>query len=130
MLNWVLSFLSFCLLLGGSFPNQTSPHVVTEISVQWMQDGTENHRVYIQPGKMNKLLLYLRSLDPVPKNEAPDPQAVPEYQITLQLSDGTVVRYTQLGITNFRKEDGSWQVIDPEDAIRLPLILAAVPGDS
>ena len=129
MWNWVISILSFCLLMGSSMPDLMPCTVVTEITVQWEIEGHAKSQRYTQQGKMNKVLNYLRSLDPMPVNEIPDDAVTTEYFIRLQRSDGTSIQFIQRGITNFRKEDGAWEAVDPEDAIRLPLLLAAIPGD-
>ena len=129
MLKWVISVLSFCLLGANPQSQPPSCRVVRQITVQWTESGQQINRLYTIPEKMDKLLIYLRSLDPVPQDAASEEIATPVYRIVVSLSDGSVVCYTQQGLTNFRKGSDSWQVIDPEDAIRLPLILAAIPGD-
>ena len=132
MLNWVISVLSFCLIVGGNFPDAVGPcRVVTEITVEWSTDDTQGTVVYTDQHKMNKVLNYIRSLDPMPVSgdALPNLEGKSRYQIGILRSDGTIVSYTQYGITNFRKENGTLNEVDPEDAIRLPLLLAAVPGD-
>ena len=133
MLNWVISLISFCLMLGGSLPDTVRPcRVVTEITVEWQEENTPQSRRYTDQGKMNKVLNCLRSLDPIPLAPGSAPEAAPsvQYEIRLLRSDGSAVRFTQQGLTNFRKDGGQWMRIDPEDAIRLPLVLAAIPGDN
>lgn len=131
MLNWVITILTFSLLFGGNNQNQrTAPcRVVTEITIQYTDEGSAVQKRYIRQDKMNKVLNYIRSLDPKPARNAP-PEDVQHFEITLTLSDGTTVRYTQYGLEYLRNGDLAWQSIDPDQAIRLPLILAAIPGDT
>ncbi len=131
MLNWIISIVSFCLLLGGSFPENPKPcRVVTAITIQWEIDDTEYSKVYTAQNKMNKVLNYLRSLEPASQNNSSeDSLMTPQYQILVQRSDGTTEHMVQYGITHFRKEDGSLMWVAPEDAIRLPLLLAAISDD-
>lgn len=131
MLNWVISVLTFCLVLGGNFPENAKPcRVVTAITIQWEMDDTEYRRVYTTQNKMNKILNYLRSLESAAAaNDPEESLLMPQYQILLQRSDGTAVQMVQYGITHFREADGSLMAVAPEDAIRLPLLLAAIPED-
>ena len=130
MWNWVISVISFCLLLGGNIPDRVPPcAVVTQVTVQWNMDGTVITRGYTQQDKMNKVLNCIRALEPIPQQEIPDTSGTTEYCISVVRSDGAVSIFYQLGTTNFRKQDGTWEAIDPKDGMRLLLLLAAVPSD-
>lgn len=130
MLKWIISLFTFSLLLGGRINGPVPPcHVVTEVSVSWAEGGTEYRRTYTDQRKMEKLLLYLRSLKPQPPSVTPELLDTPKYQITLRLSDDSQVFFTQYGLSFFSKADGSIQLIDAEKAARLALILEAIPED-
>ena len=132
MLNWIITVLSFCMLLGGSYPASLNPcRVVTEITIEWNDENTTHSCRYTQQQKMNHVMNYLHSLNPIPGGGDPSQESTnaTQYRIRILRSDGTVGSYTQHGITNFHKENEPWEYIDPEDAIRLPLILAAIPSD-
>lgn len=130
MLKWIMTILSFSLLLGGTNLTKVSPcRVVTEISVEWQENGMPLRQVYTDQGKMNKYLIYLRSLGPQSVADIPDEPDEPLYEIRLTLSDGSTVLYKQQGTRFFQETDSHWQAIDPEDASRFPLILAAIPSD-
>ena len=100
--------------------------VVTEVTVQ-TKDMREVH--YTQQQKMRKILNYLRHIDPWdPPAKVPEDSG-PETRITVCLSDGSQVIYTQLGADYLRRGTGPWMHIHAKRKPRLWLILAAVPGD-
>ena len=130
MINWIITVLSFSLLLGNAIPDAAPPcHVVTQVRVEWTEDGIDFSRIYTEHEKMNKLLLYLRSLKPVPIHDPPTDAENPLYSVHLIMSDGSSKVFQQLGLFYFHENAAQWQAVDPETAIRLPLILAAIPGD-
>lgn len=131
MLNWVLAIISSALLMTGncSGPGPAPCQVVTAVTVRWQEDEAAHIRRYTGQGEMNKVLNYLRSLDPAELPGPPQETGGPVYDICLRLSDGSAVRYTQQSLFYLREDDGPWLEIDPEEAIRLPLILAAIAGD-
>lgn len=131
MLNWIVTIISFSLLMGGSSPSRANPgRVVAEITVAWTEEGDAFQRRYSGQGEMNKMLHYLRHLDPAEDSVPEEMPAGPSYDIRLLLSDGSTVQYVQKSLFYLQKDSGPWQRIDPEEAIRLPLILAAIEGDA
>lgn len=130
MLKWIISFLTFSLLLGGQDIESVPPcRVVTKVSVEWTENSTNFQRIYTDQDKMNKLLIYLRTLKPQIPTELPEISDGPEYRILLELNDGSQVRYAQYGLSFFSKNEGPWQVIDSDRAVRLALIVEAFPSD-
>lgn len=132
MKNWLMTILSMSLFLtGGLRPQGATPcSVVTEVRIQARAEEDTVERVYITQHKMNKVLNYLRHLDPWDPAELDvDTQAGTKYGITLTLSDGTVRTYDQTEYRYLRSEDGIWREITPELGIRLPLLIAAIPSD-
>lgn len=132
MFNWVMALITGALLLtGGTIHRDVAPcRVVTEITVQWDENGIPEIRRYSNPEDMDRVLHYLRHLKPVPTWDAPEETSSSIYEIQLFLSDGSTVGYTQMGLTHLQKDGETWQTFSADRGIRLRLILAAVPGES
>lgn len=125
----------FCILFAGCADRPRPPEppecrVVTEITIQVENVPQPGLCRYSNPRKMTKALNYLRRLDPWDLPDT-DPETVPgaRYHITLYFSDGSTKVYDQIAYDYLRESDGPWREIDPEYALRLPLLLAAVPSD-
>lgn len=126
-------FLSiFCICTTGCRAYNPSPgpsdcRVVTEIEIQTNQAAPCNYR---DPRKISKTLHYLRRLDPWDRPDR-DPEACPgdRYRITLRFSDGGIKTYDQIACDYLREDNGPWREVSPKYALRLSLLLAAVPSD-
>lgn len=127
MLKWIISVLSAAILFGNTTVHHPvrNCRIITEITVEWESDrGPATLRITDQP-EMSKLLHYLRHLDPQPEtNTGKEEDAL--FRISLNRSDGRVFRIHQRGISHIQQENGAWKAIDPEEGIRLPLILAVL----
>ena len=130
MSNWIMAVMTSILLLTGLSQEVSPCRVVTAITVEWEESGVHRRQHYEDPADMDRLLHYLRALRPFQLYDEPEniPQRI--YHITVTCSDGSQVRYAQAGLQYLKKEDGHWEKLNPERAIRLPLLLAAIPGTS
>lgn len=131
----LLAFV-FCLPLWGCSgrSDATEPskcRIVTEITIQVNHGSEPTLSRYSDSSKISKALNYLRRLD-VWDPPDQDPAAAPgdRYRIAVYFSDGSAAYYDQIGLEYFREAAGPWKKIDPEHALRLPLLLAAVPSDT
>ncbi len=132
----LLLIIMLCFSASGCSGRSKPPEppkcrVVTEITIQVENAPEPGLCRYTDPRKMTKALNYLRHLDPwdIPETE-PGISEGPEYRITLRLSDGSEKVYEQIGLSYFREPGTDWREIPPADAIRLPLLLAAVQSDA
>ena len=129
-----LSILAISLLwtlAAGCAQVSDPPRVVTGVLIQVENTAEPGEILYTDPKKMTMALNYLRCLslwDPPAEN--PEALPGPRYWITLRFSDGGFRTYEQIGTACIRSENGSWMVLPPERALRLPLLLAIVPTDS
>lgn len=133
--NLFLLLSIFCISFAGcagrlSLPEPAECRVVTEITIQAESTPEPGLCRYSDPQKMTKALNYLRRLDPWDR-PCLDLETVPgtRYHITLHFSDGSVKTYDQIAYDYLRVSGGPWLEIDPEHALRLSLLLAAVPSD-
>jgi hypothetical protein len=108
--------LAFCL--AGCRPQthtDVASHIVTEITItcQTCNDFTRRH--YNTHEKMQKILLYLRSIGPgFTPDEDPEPLAGRVICITLYRADGTTKIYRQKDDLYLQEGVGPWRKIKPE----------------
>lgn len=131
----ILLLSIFCLSAAGctgrlSPPEPPKCRVVTEVVIQVENTPEPGLCRYSDPQKMTKALNCLRRLDPWDLPDT-DPETVSgsRYHITLHFSDGSAKVYDQIAYDYLRESGGPWLEINPEHALRLPLLLAAVPSD-
>ena len=131
MQNLFLALTALCLTFTGHqvFPRPQSCTVVTEISVTTQDPAGAYQQSYTDQYKMSQLLNHIRHLDRKAQTE-PEASTLPDYEISVIFSDGSTVHYVQKGLDYFQTGDGPWRKIDPEQGIRLPLLLAAIPADA
>ncbi len=127
---------AFALLLSGCSRGNTvlssAPEcrVVTGICVQFESGPIRFERNYTASEKMQKILNYLRVIDPYgPPAEDPETAEGSSFRIELNYSDGCKKTYLQKG-DRFMKEEGqTWKRIDPKRARELSRILGQMEGD-
>ena len=105
--------------------------VVTEIVISVENVPEPGLCRYTDPSKMTKALNCLRRLDPwdLPDTD-PEAEPGPRYRICLNFSDGSSKSYDLIGNSYFRENRGPWQEVSSDRALRIPLLLAAVPSDA
>ena len=103
--------------LGGSAPPQaTASPIVTEIHVSLTADGHTRHCSYSNDEDMQKILNYLRYLDPHKKADIdPDTFRANHWEVTVHYADGNRTVYRQLHREYLQKDGGIWKQIDTED---------------
>lgn len=137
MKRTLLLLISIFSMISGGCTGRHSPapppecRVVTEVEIRVENTPEAGLCRYTDPRKMTKALNCLRRLDPWNLPES-DPETAPgaRYRVTLRFSDGSEKAYEQIGLDFFREPSGRWLEIAPEEALRLPLLLAAVPSDT
>lgn len=119
-----------CLLSGCGTRKQPAVSVVTKITVSTADRPGTPIRVYSDSRKMKYVLDYLRLLDrrTAGNGEAEAGNGI-TYLITLHRSDGSTTLYRQKAWRYLHSRGDGWQKIPPRQAQRLPLLLAAIPGD-
>ena len=118
----------FAIFLCGCSSRTTAlepvSRVVTEIQIMRQSDQL-THR-YTSQKAMNRILSYLRRLDPYGKSDVKPDNSTEGYQIRLIYSDGSDKNYVQVGAQFFCDADGQWKQIDPKAASELPLLFYAL----
>lgn len=123
--------LVLALSAGGLEQKETvpRPRVVTAVEADY--DGRLLHlrRSYTDEEKMRQVLTCLRAIKPLgtvaPEAELPEEGGT----VTLLRSDGTAATWELRGGAYLRRDGGSWQTVDPEQAQQLPLLLAMLESD-
>ena len=128
--------LMFSLAIGGcrslsAVTDAPFCRVVTEITVQVENAPETGLCRYTTPNKMIKTLHCLRRLDPWDLADT-DPELAPgpRYHFDLTLSDGSHKTYDLIGNSYLREGNGPWREVTASQALRIPLLLAAVPSDA
>jgi hypothetical protein len=129
MLKWITTVITFLMLAGNMSPSVSPCKTVTEISVQWIQDGQISRKTYTSPEKTDSLLLYLRAIESSTGSITPEAMDHADCTLQILLSDETVKICQLHGLQYFCEDGGFWQNMKPESALRLYLFLAATPGD-
>lgn len=112
--------------LGGCGKQESPPgiRVVTEITVTAIRDGKLERRQLTKNADMQRILNYLRRLDPYNKTAiAADTFRTDAYEIIVSYSDGDHATYRQIYDQYLQIPDGSWRRIDPKLGDLLPGIL-------
>ena len=113
----LIPFISGC-------PQQGPCRVVTDIHIT----SGEKQYHYNSPRKIDKILIYLRSLETWGPAVLDELEGA-EYRITLTFSDGSTKVYRQRNYRCLSVNNGNWLRIYPENAEKLPLLLEVVPPD-
>lgn len=129
MVKWITTIITFFMLAGNVSPSVSPCRIVTEISVQWIQEDRTFQKTYTDPEKTDALLLCLRALESSIENPAPEASGAADCTLRILLSDGTTKKYQLRGIQHFRDNDGVWRSVKPEAVLHLYLVLAATPDD-
>lgn len=115
--------LYFALILGGCRPQaqtDVAAHVVKEITITCEGCTAFTRRYYNTHNKMQKILLYLRSVSPgtTPK-EDPENLAGQVICITLRRADGSTKLYRQKNDRFLQEGTNPWRQIKPEWGVTL-----------
>lgn len=122
---WLTCMLTGCCRVGAP----PAVRVVERITVSDASHRDTPIRVYSDSRKMKYILDYLRLLDrrTAPAGEAEQGDGT-TLLITLHHSDGSITVYRQKAWRYLHSRNG-WEKIPSRQARRLPLLLAAMPGD-
>ena len=129
MIKWITTMITFLMLAGNMSPSVSPCKTVTEISVQWVQDGQTSRKTYTSPEKIDSLLLYLRAIESSTGSITPEAMDHADCTLQILLSDEAVKTCQLHGLQCFREDGGRWHNMKPESALRFYLFLAATPGD-
>lgn len=114
----VILWLLLPFMLTGCQPRvhtDVSSHIVTEMTITCETCSEFTRRYYNTHEKMQKILLYLRSVSPgFTPDEDPEPLAGRVICITLQRADGTTKIYKQKGDRYLQEGTNAWKKIKPE----------------
>jgi hypothetical protein len=113
-----------CFSLFGCGQQQKPLHLVTKISVT---DNKGITRDFTDPQKMETILYYLRSLDPMGRPKT-DPERImgESYRIHIEYADGGQSIYRQRANRFLSKDAHPWQTIDPKKAAILRPLLESI----
>ena len=118
LLKKVVFALLLALALTGCYPQRTTDvasHIVTEITITCETCTDFTRRYYNTHEKMQKFLLYLRSVSPgFTPDEDPEPLAGRVICITLWKADGTTKIYRQKNDRYLQEGTGPWKKIRQE----------------
>ena len=132
-LKKMLLFLLLVLFMAGcrpANPTDVASHIVTEIAVTCQSCNEYTRRYYNTHEKMQKILLYLRSVTPgFTPDEDPEPLAGRIVLITLHRADGTTKVYRQKGDRSLQEGNGPWKKIKPEWGASLWQLLQETESD-
>lgn len=123
----IIAILGMC---GGCFHKNTGVRVVKQISVHWMEDGSDVVRVHRDPEKLHLILNKVRTLGQRFSTDV-DPEAleVSAVTVTVAFSDGSQ-RFYQVKPDRFiRVGQNPWQQANPKRVTALRLLLLSLPGD-
>lgn len=128
----VAVLLAVCLLgiCSGCFHKKASVKLVSEISVQWEDNGGPIHRIFDSPQKMHLILNKLRTLGQRFSSDT-DPETLEAsvLSITLSYSDGSQQLYQIKPDRYIRIGQEPWQQADPNRITDLRLLLLSLPSD-
>lgn len=123
---------AFTLLTGcrPSVSGGVAGHLVTQITVTCETCTDFTRRYYNTAEKMQRILLYIRSIGPMFTPDA-DPEALAGriICITMTCADNSQKIYRQKDTLYFQEGTGPWKQIDPEHGIQLWRILFETPSD-
>lgn len=116
----LLTLLSGC----GRQEKPQSIRLITGITVTSIRDGRVESRQLTESGDMQRIMNYLRRLDPYNKTGiAADTFRTDAYEIIVSYSDGDYATYHQIYDQYLQLPNGSWRRIDPKLGNKLPEIL-------
>ena len=123
------------LVLGGCMQRPPSGEqeefrVVIGVTLRYENGPLNAQRVYTSENKMQRVLDYLRLIDPYGTPQE-DPEAAPgsNYRITLYFSDGSQTDYFQKSDRYMLRAGDSWKKIDPARAEELGRIMGQLESD-
>ena len=125
----LLLFLCCLSTLCGCSASQHTARtrVITGITVTATQDARLISRHFTDAPSMERIMQYLRSLDPYNQTDiAPDSFRTDAYEIIVSYSDGNHSVYHQIYDQYFQANDGSWRRIDPKSGGKLPGLLGSM----
>lgn len=122
--------LSGCKASSAALPQPPLCRVVTRVEVDYENGPLHAQRCYTSSEKMERVLNYLRQIDPYgTPEESPETAAGSDYYIILSYSDGFQKHYHQKSDRYFQTEGGRWARIDPTRAEELGELLGSMPSD-
>lgn len=133
MVKKVLLFIILVIFTAGCRPQpqtDVAAHIVTEITITCQNCNDFTRRYYNTHEKMQKILLYLRSVSPgFTPEEDPEPLAGRVICITLHRADGSTKIYRQKGDRYLQEGTKPWKKIKPEFGAGLWQILLENASD-
>jgi hypothetical protein len=104
--------------------------VVIGVTLRYDNGPLHAQRVYTSENKMQRVLDYLRLIDPYGR-PAVDPEFVAgsQFHIELAFSDGSRKIYRQKADRYMQIDGGDWQTINPARAEELSLLLGQMESD-
>lgn len=126
-----LIFTAFlCLLAGFLFRTKATTGFVTHADITWQTEHHRHHRHYRSPDKIQKLLLYLRTLRPK-GNAHIDPEVLNgnTCKIVLYYENGEHQIYYQQADRYLSVDAHPWERISQIQAEKLYGLLEEMPSD-
>lgn len=132
---FILLIGAVSLLLNGCIrrvpeDDEVGFRVVVGVTVSYENGPISAQRVYTSDSKMQRVLDYLRLIDPYgTPQEDPEATQGSDYRITLYFSDGSQTDYRQKSDRYMRQSGGKWKKIDPSQADELGRIMGQLESD-
>ena len=124
----ITTIFALCFSLSAC-ANQTSqqPKLVSAIYISGIHQDAPLSCFYSEPKKMETILYYLRSLDPMGRPKT-DPERImgESYRIHIEYADGGQSIYRQHANRFLSKDAHPWQTIDPKKAAILRPLLEGI----
>lgn len=127
----MLALFATLLSLSGCLVRSPAPkiRVVTQVRISATKNGETIRRSCADQGSIGKVLNYLRTLDPYTRADIDaDSFRTPQYDITLEYSDGNSTHYRQLHNSYLKTDGGPWKKIDPTLGSQLEAMLPRLGG--
>ena len=114
-----------CMGLCACSSKPTPLNLVTRV---WVTDASGSTKYYTQPQKMEVILYYLRSLEPLGKAKT-DPERIigAHYKICVEFSDGQRSVYRQRANRFLSRDSRPWEKVDLQKASVLQSLLDSMP---
>lgn len=131
----LVTYCMLVVLLPGCCNFNRAEHtpyrVISQVRVFFENGPLEAHRTFIKPEKIQRIVGYLRYIDPYgAPTDNPEEAIGSNFLITIDYSDGSHKTYHQRADRFMRMGNGPWKRIDPQKAMELSRILGMLSGDS
>ncbi len=131
--KWWFCILVLCGVLSGCAARKNTTNalrVVTQVSVTASHNNEILRKVFVDSEKMEKVLNYLRLLDPyLPSKYEAETFRSDAFEIIVHYSDGSYTTYHQIYHDYLRTDSGAWLRINASYGSKLLSLLESMSTD-